>query len=659
MSTESTTDDTQPIVKAHFVGRDGSELSNVLETDANTRQLFSKEGAVEPPVDPVTLAHLFEMSGALRSNIDAYATNVDGFGHTFVPSIDLEDDETFERVKQAMIEERLLGEYQEASPEEQAKALLKADDAGDLEAPNIGADGRPTGAEDDDLPDIEEPTDDEVHQRLKIIEREVLRERMRLERFFEFCTMDESFTALRMKTRQDIELLGNGYWEPLRNANGDIVQFTYVPSFTVRLMPVDATPIEVEMPVRATIITETSELVRKRFRSYVQIIDGKQRTLVYFKEFGDPRTMSARTGEHYKDEADMVRAEGKDAVKATELIHFKIHNSRTPYGMPRWISEMLSVLGNRHADEINLAYFEDRAIPPMLLVVSGGRIEGDSQTRFEQFFKNQMRGKRNQHNVGILEAQTSSMGGLNNGTAKIDVIKLRDVQQDDGLFMKYREANTDALGSVFRMPRLLRGDVRDFNRATAQTALEFAEQQVFAPQRTDFDFVINRKVLTDLGIRFWKFQSNGPDFTDPADLLQQVTNAAGYMTPNEQRERASLGFKTELPPIDAEWATARPLVFTIEALKKDRVDLTGAEQEPPEPPPAPGFEGTATDGPPKAKPPAKDDSKDDTKGSKAEKADPLRVPSPTEMMEEATRVLNVRDYADALTFYQSHEIENA
>ena len=49
-------------------------------------------------------------------------------------------------------------------------------------------------------------------------------------------------------------------------------------------------------------------------------------------------------------------------------------------------------------------------------------------------------------------------------------------------------------------------DSKDFNRATAESALRFAEDQVFQPERDEFDFLMNRKVLADMGIRFWRFR---------------------------------------------------------------------------------------------------------------------------------------------------------
>ena len=57
---------------------------------------------------------------------------------------------------------------------------------------------------------------------------------------------------------------------------------------------------------------------------------------------------------------------------------------------------------------------------------------------------------------------------------------------------------------------MLRGDIRDFNRSTADAALHFAESQVFEPERQEFDFIVNRKLLAEMGIRFWRFVSKSP-----------------------------------------------------------------------------------------------------------------------------------------------------
>lgn len=559
--------DPATLIKAQFIGsgRDGTEVSNVITTPDDQLSMFNRAGAVLPPLDLLSLAHLFEMSGALRSNVEAYTTNIDSFGHRFTPVIDLDSSEAFERVKLAMMQERLLGLNPDGTPRDDVEGVLnrldRVDDPGELP----------------------EPSEAEVRARMASLRREMIRERLAVEKFFEFCTVDESFASLRKKTRQDLETTGNGFWEVLRNAAGEIVQFNYAPSYSVRLMPLERAPASVEMDVKATLITPSKEKMLKRFRKFVQFMPGAARmsNLTWFKEFGDPRTYSSVTGGQYESPAELARKE-PGVAPATELIHFKIHSSRSPYGLPRWISEMLAVVGSRHADEVNLSYFENKSVPPLAVLVSGGRLVRDDVSRLENYVKNEIRGKRNFHKIMILQAEPTegAASGLSTGRTKIELKPLTDAQNGDAQFLKYRETNTDAIGSVFRLPRLLRGDARDFNRATAQASLEFAEKQVFGPLRREFDYFINRVVLPALGINFWTFESRGPDLSDPAELLNAVNEAAAkgnYLTPAELRKLAARGFGVEFEKIEEDWTT-RPLSLTLGGITTGQVNPNDASR---------------------------------------------------------------------------------
>jgi hypothetical protein len=52
--------------------------------------LFSSAGALGPPYDPAPPCLLVEHSNALRQSLDAYAVNIDCFGHDREPAIDFE-----------------------------------------------------------------------------------------------------------------------------------------------------------------------------------------------------------------------------------------------------------------------------------------------------------------------------------------------------------------------------------------------------------------------------------------------------------------------------------------------------------------------------------------------------------------------------------------
>ena len=211
-------------------------------------------------------------------------------------------------------------------------------------------------------------------------------ERAELENFFENCTSDQPFAGpegLRGLTRQDIEVLGYGYWEVLRNSLDEISNFNRLEGRTIRLMPMDLEAVEVEIPVRISALKYGKRKVMKRFRRFVQVMENTEKT-VFFKEFGDPRIIDSKDGRVYSsiEEAEKEykkSAEGSGNFRpATEVLQFKITSSRSPYGVPRWIGALLSVLGNRQAEEVNFLYFENRSVPPLAVLVSGGRLNQDT-----------------------------------------------------------------------------------------------------------------------------------------------------------------------------------------------------------------------------------------------------------------------------------------
>ena len=145
---------------------------------------------------------------------------------------------------------------------------------------------------------------------------------------------------------------------------------------------------------------------------------------------------------------------------------------------------------------------------------------------------------------------------------KIELVPLIGAQQHDGQFQVYDERNIDKVGSSFRLPRLLRGDVRDFNRATADASLRFADEQVFQPERNEFDEWVSRMILPKLGIRWWKFVSLGPRTRDPEMIAGVVKESQYSLTPNESREILADALGRELPPF-AEGFGKQPMVLTL------------------------------------------------------------------------------------------------
>lgn len=553
---------------------EGIEASSLAPEGQSMTSAFVRAGAIAPPWPPELLLEVYRMSNSLRQNIDAYATNIDGFGYSLQPVVDLDSDDAWDMVSDVLREE------------------LAENDQPDI--------------------DIESGEwKDLVEARIIRLKREASQEKIRLRNFFDFCGLDISLASLRKRTRRDLELFGYGGWEILKNASGGLAKFVHIPGQTLRLLPVeDRHRISTEMQRLGPFTVEEVD-IPKRFRKFVhwQSTSGQMfsqaetvspGTTVYLKEWGDDRIMSSKSGTYYPD-VETLREEEPDAEPAREILYFDLHNPDSPYGEPRWLGNLLSVLGSRESEEVNYLYFRNKSIPPMVLLIAGGKVGKDEKDKIKDYIERELKGSTASfHKILIITARSDTSTGE---VPKMEFKPLTDAMLNEGIFQTYDERNIDKVGSAFRLPRLLRGDIRDFNRATADAALRFTESQVFSGERDDFDFVMNRMIMTRLEARFWKFVSNPPPLRDPEAVVEMVEKLvkANVMTPAEaRRELSKVGVNLDV--IDEPW-TKRPIVVTMsgvgfEPTEGERVvqtdDISQAPEDgegPPRPLPSGSPEG--------------------------------------------------------------------
>lgn len=317
------------------------------------------------------------------------------------------------------------------------------------------------------------------------------------------------------------ETYGIAYIEVIRNLAGEVVQIEFVneTASVQKTRPLD--------PYIATVYYHHGQETerKKRYCKYKQEIGGK---VVYFKEFGDTRIMDKRDGK-YLSEGESLNLE----YQANELMEFTIGTA--PYGTVRWIGQVLGIDGSRKAERLNNNYFENGRHTPLMIMIEGGTLTDESFDKLQHYI-NDIKGEAGQHAFIILE--TESTDGRTDfdqqEKPKITVKDLAGILQKDELFQDYLDNNRRKVQSSFQLPDLYVGYTTDFNRATAQTAREVTEEQVFQPERKSLAWAINNRLLNGYRFKYVEAYFLEPKIRNPDDLykLLSVANNAGGVTPN-------------------------------------------------------------------------------------------------------------------------------
>jgi len=376
-------------------------------------------------------------------------------------------------------------------------------------------------------------------------------EKRRLEAFLEFPSSEMTLRQMREWSRWDLEGLGNRFFEIVRTNKGTILEMVHIPAVTMRVTKRDLVPTEVTITIPDPDDDGfTTRKVMRHFRRFVQIgYSGKR---VFFKEFGDPRSISPVTGDVDKTLAP--------EQQATEVHWDYLYAPGSVYGLPRYIGQIPSILGCRESEMVNLNFFRDNAIPAMTVLVSGGALTEDSFDRIEDYI-NATRGQDSMQRVMVLEAAADDNAGSIDTTQpapKIDMKPMISERQQDGLFQDYDEKGQGKVRSSFRLPPIYVGRAEDYTRASALASMLTAENQVFAPERTSFDDLMNRFVLFTYRPKFWKFKTLAPSLNEPQSLatMLKAFGDQGALTPNVVIKIANKMLDSQIEPIVEDWGNA-------------------------------------------------------------------------------------------------------
>lgn len=383
-----------------------------------------------------------------------------------------------------------------------------------------------------------------------------------LQSFIDSANSEESLMTVHSKVVGDYEKLGHGYIEVIRDASRRVSLLRHARTAITRVCPKNPEPVAVTYDVvrgpRTSLVTEL-----RTFRIFRQQDGG---VITYFKEFGDPRKLNYKTGLFATKDSPVGRDE-----EATELLHIR-QTSEDAYGTPRWIHQLPSILGSRESEEVNLRYFEDNTVPPMILTVAGGRLTGESFRELKKLLNEQGIGKERQNKVLLIEAvpERESLDDKGNVTLKVD--KLTDARPSDGLFKDYDESNQAKVRSSFRLPPASVGLSQDVTFATANVSQFIAETQIYAPARKLADERLNKLLVNNprgLGLKTVKLESKTPAITNPEGLIKSLTalNVMGAVTPRTAVIAANKILQIDMPLYPEKGAEGyeewmdRPIIF--------------------------------------------------------------------------------------------------
>ena len=462
-------------VRRAHKAQDAALRSNALEVEDDRSglvEVVSRNFVIEPTYHPAVLEALVHHNSVLLPLVSAMEVNVPGTGWELVP-----------RDTQAA-EDELEGPGADASDEERERFDAAARAARDA-------------------------AEAEVRRRLEEVRG-----------FFDQPWPGMSWTTVRRKLRRDLHSGGNAYLEVMRDSDGFVVAVRPVDHKLMRLVRLDAPALVTKSVRRGSKVVEFPAWVReRRFVQQVgggaslphseaqqnagtdpsstatavdagRLLTGQGLRVNYFREFGSARQLDKWTGQW--------AAVGEDVPeerRATEIIHLKDQpDPNTPYGVPRWIAALPSVLGMRRGEESNLAYFRAGGIPPLLIMVLGGLMGEKAKAELEELLNGQNPAAK--HQAAILEMVGGRMDQSSNVDVKVEAFG--SARAEDAMFMQYDERTAKRTREAFRLPPLFLGDVAAFNFNTARLSVMTAEAQVFEPERQEEDEALSNRILEAL-----------------------------------------------------------------------------------------------------------------------------------------------------------------
>jgi PBSX family phage portal protein len=315
-------------------------------------------------------------------------------------------------------------------------------------------------------------------------------ERLRIELrdWIENLNRDDSFTHTMMKFFTDVQATGNGYLEIGRTTKGEIGYVGHIPATTLR--------------------------VRRQRDGFVQIIGQK---VVYFRNFG-AKNPNPVTGD----------------PRPNEIIHYKEYSPlNTYYGVPDIMSAISSLHGDQLANQYNIDYFGNKAVPRYVVTLKGAKLSAEAEDKLFRFLQTSLRGQS--HRTLYIPLPGDS------DTNKVE-FKMEPIENgvQEASFNEYRVRNREDILVAHQVPlsKIGGGDSSAIASALAQDRT--FKEQVARPAQKNLEKMLSKIIREKTDILDLKF--NELTLTDEIAQSQIIERyvKTQVMTPNEARQQLGL-----------------------------------------------------------------------------------------------------------------------
>lgn len=317
--------------------------------------------------------------------------------------------------------------------------------------------------------------------------KKIERAKIAMDTWLDELNDEDTFIHIMEKVVTDLQATGNGYLEIGRKSNGEIGYLGHIPAVTIR--------------------------VRRQRDGFVQVIGDK---VVYFANYG--------------------KANGNPMTNdpnPNEIMHFKLYSPlNTFYGVPDILAAGQAVVGDQFAQQYNIDYFENKAVPRYIVYVKGAKLSADSEQRLFEFMQSNLRGNNHRTLVIPLPPDTDQ----NKVEFKMEAI---EAGVQEGSFGKYHESNRADVLAAHQVP-LSKIGMGDGSLAGTIASDRTFKEQVARPGQRTLEKRINTIIKEVTDVLVLKF--NELTLTDEAAQAQihEKYLRTQVLVPNEVRDTLGL-----------------------------------------------------------------------------------------------------------------------